>query len=63
MNISQIIRNTRTTQGISQSQMAARLGYTKSTISRLENGLIEWKFEDVAKALELLGLKIILKGE
>lgn len=53
INIGNMIKNARKTMGITQDQLAARIGSTKHYISRIENGKSD---------IELLTLKKIIEA-
>jgi predicted transcriptional regulator len=62
MEIHKLLKNRRKKLKISQDKLARFIGFEhRSTVSRLEDGKIEWKFRSVLKACELLKLEIKIK--
>jgi predicted transcriptional regulator len=62
MNISKTLKARRLKLNISQAALANHLGFKhKSSIHRLETGELEWKFRDVLKACEFLGLSLTIE--
>lgn len=56
--VASIIRETRRTSGITQQQLADRVGVTKSYISRIEGGSVEPSAGLFLRIIDALGLKI-----
>jgi transcriptional regulator with XRE-family HTH domain len=54
-----LIREARRRAGLTQSQLAARLGTTQSAIARLERGGSEPSYERVAHAVRACGMELI----
>lgn len=47
---------------VTQHELAEYIGFAhRSSIQRLEAGNVQWKFKDVVKTCELLGLEIEIK--
>jgi predicted transcriptional regulator len=62
MKISDLLKTRRKELNISQEQLAKQLDFKhRSSVHRLETGEIEWKFKDVVKACEFLGLNLTVK--
>jgi len=51
-----IIKAFRSLQGISQIELAAKLGCSQSRISKVESGIISLPKKDVPKIAEVLGV-------
>lgn len=59
MDIAKILRDRRRELNISQHDLALHCGFAhRANISRLEAGLLQWKWKDVVQACELLKLEI-----
>ncbi|MGH9159186.1 MAG: helix-turn-helix domain-containing protein [Vicinamibacteraceae bacterium] len=54
----EVIRKARRMAGLTQSDVARRLGTTASVLSRWENGQVEPGFATVARAVETLELRL-----
>lgn len=54
----QIICDARKKEGITQSELAEKIGTNKSYISRIEKGLIEPSISTFCRIIDALGLKI-----
>jgi HTH-type transcriptional regulator/antitoxin HipB len=55
-----IIRRARRAAGLTQTDLAKRIGLRQATISRLEKGEDETKFSTVLDVLSALGLEITI---
>ena len=54
-----LIREARRRAGLTQAELAERLGTTQSAIARLERGRTEPSYDRVAHALEACGLDLV----
>jgi transcriptional regulator with XRE-family HTH domain len=54
-----IVREARRRAGLTQTELAARLGTTQSAVARLERGATEPSFERVAAAVRVCGLELV----
>ncbi len=62
-SIGPAIRHFRKQAGLSQSELADRIGITTSYLSRLENGQETEQFRRIVALLKQLGIRIILQHE
>jgi DNA-binding XRE family transcriptional regulator len=54
----QLVQDARKTEKVTQAELAARIGATKSYISRIENGLIEPSVGTFYRIIDALGLRV-----
>lgn len=54
-----LVREARRRAGLTQAQLAVRLGTTQSAIARLERGRSEPSFSNVAEAVRACGLELV----
>ena len=59
MQAADLIREARKRAGLTQGQLAERLGTTQSAIARLERGRTEPSYQRVAAALRACGLDLV----
>lgn len=60
--IGEILRNARRTAGLTQAELARRLGMSRATLSQLENGVIgDLGIRKVALICDRLGLEILVR--
>lgn len=57
--LSEELRTARVEQGLSQAQLAERLGTTQPTVSRLESGEIDPSFSRACEAMGVLGYRFV----
>ena len=57
---SELLRQMRLKAGLSQQQLATRLGTTQSAVARLESGTTQPRLETVEKLAETLGQDLLL---
>lgn len=57
---SQLLRQMRLKAGLSQQQLAVKLGTTQSAVARLESGTTQPRLETVEKLAETLGQDLLL---
>ena len=58
----EILRNARRTAGLTQAELARRLGMSRATLSQLENGVIgDLGIRKVALICDRLGLEILVR--
>ncbi|MGZ5294171.1 MAG: helix-turn-helix domain-containing protein [Actinomycetota bacterium] len=59
MDAGTLIREARRRAGLTQAELAERLGTTQSAIARLERGATEPSYERVARAVDACGLELV----
>jgi transcriptional regulator with XRE-family HTH domain len=59
MNGGTLVREARRRAGLTQTDLAGRLGTTQSALARLERGRTEPSFERVAQAVAACGLELV----
>jgi transcriptional regulator with XRE-family HTH domain len=63
MNSGEIVRDTRQAQGITQAELARRLGITQPSVARLERAGDEVTVATLQRALNAMGHRLELKAE
>ena len=60
MNAGQLIADARTLTGLTQTELASRMGTHQSVVARWETGKTQPSFESVVKAVEAAGLELMI---
>ena len=61
MNVSSVIQKTRQRAGLTQADLAQRVGTTQSAISRLENGRVRPSLETIERLAKACGATLELR--
>ncbi len=61
MNVSSVIQKTRQRAGLTQADLAPRVGSTQSAISRLENGRVRPSLETIERLAKACGATLELR--
>ena len=61
MNVSSVIQKTRQRAGLTQADLAQRVGTTQSAISRLENGRVRPSIETIERLAKACGATLELR--
>ena len=61
MNVSSVIQKTRQRAGLTQADLAQRVGTTQSAISRLENGRVRPSLETIERLAKACGATLDLR--
>lgn len=59
--LADVLRGTRLSRGLTQTDIAKQLGITVQAVSKLENGAAKASFERIHRLCQVLGLELVLQ--